>query len=584
MSEDFEILRTDILILGSGGAGLLAALHAYDACDALDITIVVKGMFGKSGCTRMVQGGYNAVLNPEDSFEKHFLDTVKGGGFLNDQELVWTLVTHAPRCILELETKYGCFFDRNPDGTIHQKPFAGQTFDRTVHKGDLTGIEIINRLSEQVVRRKIRILEEHRALELLLDASGKTVAGAVVLDIQSGKFLVVQAKAVLVATGGGPTMYKITAASADKSMDGIAMALRVGAELCDMEMVQFHPTGLMAASSLITGTVLEEGLRGAGGRLYNGLGERFMEKYDPVRMERSTRDIVSRSSYLEIIEGRGSSHSGVFIDMSHLGAAWVERNFPGMVKRCRDIGFDLARQPVEVSPTAHFHMGGVKITPDCQSNIPGLFVAGEDAGGVQGANRLGGNGVTESTVFGSLAGDAMAAYVKGKRHVEVNSSQAAEVIHRTQASLGQENGSDIYNLQREMQDLMWEKAGLVRDGKNLEAAIRRLEELREKAEGIGAPGGPVYNRTWQDLLNLRNHLLVCEIIARSALFRPESRGSHFRSDFPRSDERYIKNIFVRRNENVMELYWQAADLSRVRPEEAETWANREPERLATLRD
>jgi succinate dehydrogenase / fumarate reductase flavoprotein subunit/fumarate reductase flavoprotein subunit len=270
--------------------------------------------------------------------------------------------------------------------------------------------------------------------------------------------------------------------------------------------------------------------------------------------------------------------------MRPLGAEFVEQHFPGMVKRCRDLGFDLARQPVEVSPTAHFHMGGVKITADCQSNIPGLFVAGEDAGGVQGANRLGGNGVTESTVFGALAGDAMAAYVKERGHVEVNSSQAAEIIHRTQESLGQGKGGDVYNLKREMQDLMWEKAGLVRDGKNLEAAITRLEELREKAEGISAPGDPVYNRTWHDLLNLRNHLLVCEMIAHSALFRQESRGSHFRSDFPRSDDRYIKNVFVRRNENVMELYWKAANLSRVRPGETEIWENRETQRSATPRD
>ncbi|HVZ22180.1 MAG TPA: FAD-binding protein, partial [Vicinamibacterales bacterium] len=295
-----DALTTDILILGSGGAGLLAALHAFDADPTLDITIVVKGLFGKSGCTRLVQGGYNVVLSADDSLDRHFLDTIKAGQYLNDQELAWALVNNAPRCVHELEHKYGCFFDRNPDNTIHQKAFAGQSFDRTVHKGDLTGIEIVNRLSEHVRQRRIRVVEEHRALDLLRDPGHTRIAGALVHDIRRGGYLAVTAKAVLLATGGGPTMYAMTAASADKSLDGLAMAFRAGAELCDMEMVQFHPTGLLVADSLMTGTVLEEGLRGAGGHLYNGARERFMARYDPDRMERSTRDVVARSSYLEI--------------------------------------------------------------------------------------------------------------------------------------------------------------------------------------------------------------------------------------------------------------------------------------------
>src|SRR5437870_11508662 len=263
----------------------------------------------------MVQGGYNAVLTPPDSLQAHLLDTLKGGGFINDQELVWTLVTEAPGRVLELDSRYGCLFDRSPDGLIHQKPFAGQTHDRTIHKGDLTGIEIMNRLSEQVsARANIAALEECRAVEILLDDSG-SAAGALVLDIRRGKFIAVRARATLLAMGGGPTMYKIIACSADKSADGIALAYAAGLELRDMEMVQFHPTGLVIPGSLMTGALLEEGLRGAGGHLRNGRGERFMERYDPARMERSTRDLVSRASFLEIIEGRGTPNAAVLIDV-----------------------------------------------------------------------------------------------------------------------------------------------------------------------------------------------------------------------------------------------------------------------------
>jgi fumarate reductase flavoprotein subunit len=270
-------LSTDVLILGAGGAGLFAALHAHQANPSLSITIAVKGLLGKCGCTRMVQGGYNVALAAGDSVEKHFQDTIEGGAWLADQDLAWTLVTNAVQRVRELENELGCFFDRNPDGTIHQKAFAGQTFDRTVHKGDLTGIEIMNRLSEQVWARDIARLEEHRAIELIKTADGTAIAGALLIDIRGGAFVFVRAKAVLLATGGGPTMYRYHTPSGDKSCDGMAMALRAGLPLRDMEMIQFHPTGLLAGpDTRMTGTVLEEGLRGAGGYLLNGAGERFM--------------------------------------------------------------------------------------------------------------------------------------------------------------------------------------------------------------------------------------------------------------------------------------------------------------------
>src|SRR5471032_750163 len=320
-------LKTDILILGAGGAGLFAALHAHQANPALSITVAVKGLLGKCGCTRMVQGGYNVALAAGDSVERHFMDTIEGGKWLNDQDLAWKLVTLAVERIRELENELGCFFDRNPDGSIHQKAFAGQTFDRTVHKGDLTGIEIINRLAEQVWARKIKRLEEHRAVALIKSKGGDALAGVLMIDMRSGEFAFVQAKSVLLATGGGPTMYKYHTPSGDKSCDGLAMALRAGLPLRDMEMVQFHPTGLLAGNhTRMTGTVLEEGLRGAGGYLLGSDGERFMHRYDP-RGERATRDIVSRAMIAEIRRGNTTPNGGLWIDMRHLGAADVRRLF-----------------------------------------------------------------------------------------------------------------------------------------------------------------------------------------------------------------------------------------------------------------
>ncbi len=386
-----ERRKTDILILGSGGAGLFAALHAHATDCTLDITVATKGLLGKCGCTRMVQGGYNVALNPGDSIERHFMDTIEGGKWLPNQELAWTLVTKAIERITELENEIGCFFDRNPDGTLHGKAFAGQTFDRTVHKGDLTGIEIINRLMEQVWARPghppRRGASRGRADPVAKD--GASIAGVLLIDIRTGGFLFIEAKAVLLATGGGPTMYRYHTPSGDKSMDGLAMALRAGLPLRDMEMVQFHPTGLYAGpDTRMTGTVLEEGLRGSGGYLLNGSMHRFMGDYDP-HLERATRDVVSRAMYAEMRAGRTTPNGGLYIKMSHLGPENVRKQFKGMVERCEDCGFDLAGGLVEVVPTAHYFMGGVECRVDTSTEVPGLFVAGEDASGMHGANRLG---------------------------------------------------------------------------------------------------------------------------------------------------------------------------------------------------
>src|SRR5437763_305163 len=386
-------LATDVLILGAGGAGLFAALHAHQADPALSITVAVKGLLGKCGCTRMVQGGYNVALAAGDSVERHFMDTIEGGKWLPDQDLAWTLVTGAIERVHELENEIGCFFDRNPDGTIHQKAFAGQTFDRTVHKGDLTGIEIINRLAEQVWARGIQRLEEHRAVELVKNTSGEANGRVPMSDVRTGAIVFVHEKAGLLATGGGPRMYKYHTPAGDKTCDGMAMALRAGLTLRDMEMVQFHPTGLLAGPhTRMTGTVLEEGLRGAGGYLLNGRRERFMPAYD-AKAERATRDVVSRAMFTEMRKRNTTPHGGLYISMAHLGAERVRREFKGMVERCADCGFDLAGGLVEVVPTAHYMMGGDEIAPDGSPALAGVFVAGEDAGGEPGANRLGANGV-----------------------------------------------------------------------------------------------------------------------------------------------------------------------------------------------
>ena len=415
MTATLERHDTDILILGSGGAGLFAALHAQQSApEGTKITLAVKGLIGKCGCTRMVQGGYNVALGGGDTVERHFMDTINGGKWLPDQDMAWRLCSTAVERIHELENEVGCFFDRNDDGSLHQKAFAGQTADRTVHKGDLTGIEIINRLMEQVLRRPVERLQEHRAIALIPGREGDGLSGVLMIDMRRGVFRLVRAKAVLMATGGGPTMYRYHTPSGDKTMDGLAMALRAGLPLRDMEMVQFHPTGLLAGDNTrMTGTVLEEGLRGAGGILLNGAGERFMFGYD-ARGERATRDIVSRAIYDEMRKGHVTPQGGVHIEMAHLGPENVSRRFAGMVKRCADCGFDLAAGRVEVVPTAHYFMGGVVVDTDTRTALPGLYVAGEDAGGAHGANRLGGNGVANSTVYGGIAGDVMGRDIAGQ--------------------------------------------------------------------------------------------------------------------------------------------------------------------------
>ena len=529
-----ERLQTDILILGSGGAGLFAALHAHDADPGLDVTIATKGLLGKCGCTRMVQGGYNVALLPGDSIERHFMDTIEGGKWLPNQALAWTLVNTAIERVHELENEVGCFFDRNADGSLHGKAFAGQTFDRTVHKGDLTGIEIVSRLMEQVwARLAIRRLEEHRALALIPSKDAASIAGVLFVDVRTGSMRFVAARAVLLATGGGPTMYRYHTPSGDKSMDGLAMALRLGMRLRDMEMVQFHPTGLLAGpQTRMTGTVLEEGLRGVGGYLLNGAKDRFMANYDPA-LERATRDVVSRSIYAEMKAGRTAPKGGVYISMAHLGPSNVAKQFKGMVDRCRDCGFDLAGGLVEVVPTAHYLMGGVVCNADTSTDLPGLFVAGEDAGGTHGANRLGGNGVANSTVFGGIAGDVMPGWVAangGHRPAdeEILEAEVERALHPFRQRPG-----DINRLRDSLLDAMWDDVGVIRDAAGLDGGVAKIGDIESELLRSGIPDrGRAFDVSWHDWLNLRSLCETSRVIALAAKHRQNSRGAHYRSDFP----------------------------------------------------
>ena len=566
-----ERIRTDILVLGSGGAGLLGALHAKAAAPELDVTVAVKGLLGKSGCTRMVQGGYNVALAEGDSAERHFMDTLDGGKWLNDQDLAWTLVTVAQRRIRELENRWGCFFDRNPDGTVHQKAFAGQTFDRTVHKGDLTGIEIISRLAEQTWARGIGRLEEHRALALVPSRDGSRLAGVLLLDIRRGTFVFAQARAVLLATGGGPTMYKYHTPSGDKSCDGMAMALRAGLPLRDMEMVQFHPTGVLAGpGTRMTGTIIEEGLRGAGGYLLNGAGERFMHRYDP-RGERATRDIVSRSMEREIQAGRVNEAGGLWIEMGHLGPETVRRQFKGMVERCADMGFDLAGGRVPVVPTAHYMMGGVEFGADGRTALPGLFAAGEDTGGVHGANRLGGNGVANSTVFGGLAGDAMAAWVGREGAWEEPDAAALDAaVAAAEAPFGR-RPAPLGPVRDALAALMWDRAGILRDGAGLAEAERGLEALEGELRAAGvADGRRGFNLSWADWLNLESLILASRAIVLAARAREESRGAHWREDFPATAPEAAGLRFTRvaLDGGALRQGWGEVRFARLRPGES----------------
>jgi len=394
------------------------------------------------------------------------------------------------------------------------------------------------------MKRGIRVLEECRAVDLLKDASGEEVTGALLLDIKQGQFIVVEASATLVATGGGPTNYRFHAPGPEKSCDGLGMLYRAGVTMRDMEMLQFHPTGLIIPGSVVAGSLLEEGLRGSGAYMYNGKGERYMKHYAPDVAERATRDVVSRSAFLEMLAGRECKEGAVQIDASHLGAEFVLKNFPGMCSRCAQFGYDLARKPVPVSPSAHFVMGGARINKNAKASLNRLFVAGEDAGGVHGANRLGGNGICESSVYGRQAGKALAQFMKTqtRQRLETAPGMVKELAAKYTAPFERSTGESPFRLRTELQECNWAKVGVVRNGPDLEAALETIASIRKEAE--------LYNMEWTAYIDFLSMLDMSDMVASCALLRKESRGAHYRSDFSEQDDvNWTINHFLIRGEN-----------------------------------
>lgn len=545
-----EIHHTDVLVIGSGGAGCRAAIEASK--QGLDVTIISKGLSFKSGCTTLAEGGYNAAfgyVDEEDSTEAHFKDTLKGGAYLNDTKLVKILVEEAPERLEELES-YGAMFDRQESGKLNQRPFGGQTFRRTCFQGDRTGHEMMTALKEEVIRRGIKTIEEMIITKLLTDDEDGSIRGACGLSLKTSDFLIFQARSTVLATGGAGWMYPVTSNAMQKTGDGYALAYQVGADLLDMEQVQFHPTGMLYPESR-RGVLITEAVRGEGGRLFNSKGERFMKKYDP-RGELATRDVVARAIYQEIIEGRGTKRGGVYLDVTHLPREVIEEKLETMLQQFLDIGIDIREEPMEVAPTAHHFMGGARINEHGETTVKNLFAAGEVAGGVHGANRLGGNALADTQVFGRRAGEAAAKNAllkKDEKYEDVIMEQATAEQDRIQ-SLFKDGEYYPFEIRKELQEVMWKNVAIIRNREGLKTAIARIKELKEMLARVKVPSVDVYNKDLQDALEAEKLLEVALLTAESALIREESRGAHFREDYPETRDEWKKSIVLNRDKGI----------------------------------
>src|SRR5512139_1629739 len=460
-----EIVDCHVLVIGSGGAGVRAAIEASRYGDTV---LISKTIVGKGGCTTMAEGGYNAVLREQDSCGIHFEDTLKGGAYLNDPELVHILVKEAPLRMGDL-IKWGAVFDFTDTDEIAQRPFGGQRFPRTCYAGDRTGHEMMTTLVERLDSSNVTLLQEFTVIDLL--KTGEAVIGAMALD-EKGNLVLLKADSTVLASGGGTRVYDISTNSSSGTGDGYAIGYRAGAELIDMEMVQFHPTGAVFPYDA-RGRLVTEAVRGEGGILVNSAGERFMKRYDPGRMELSTRDIVARAIASEILNGRGTPHGGIYLDVTHLPREQIENRLPVMLEQFLKFGVDIRVTPMEVAPTAHHVMGGLRITMECQTSLPGLFACGEVSGGVHGANRLGGNALAETQVFGRRAGEY--AGKSGTRVKNVDRDQ----INKQQADLeaflkGCENPSKI---RTQLRQAMWRGAGIFRNAADLSKTLELINHL-----------------------------------------------------------------------------------------------------------
>ena len=539
-SAGYETVETDVLVLGAGGAGLRGAIAAAEA--GAKVLVVCKSLLGKAH-TVMAEGGVAAAMHNvayQDTWEVHFADTMKGGKLLNDWRTAELHARESPERVLELE-RWGAVFDRTWQGRIHQRPFGAHTYPRLAHIGDRTGLELLRTLQDRAVHTKgIDVHMEVTAFRLF--KTEEQIAGALAYRRADGSLILYRCAALLLGTGGAGKMYRVTSNSWESTGDGTALAYEAGAQLRDMEMVQFHPTGMVWPAG-VRGILVAEGVRGEGGVLRNKEGERFMERYDHERMELSSRDIVARAINSEVAAGRGGPHGGVFLDITHRKPEYIKSKLPSMYEQFLKLAkVDITRQPMEVAPTIHYIMGGVRVDAETgASSVRGLFAAGEVAAGLHGANRLGGNSLSDLLVFGRRAGEAAAAFASSsgpRPTARLDPREIDDSVAALMAPVSRPTGENPYVLQAEIQDTMSKHAPIVRDASGLQAGLEAILEIRDRAQACGTGGSRslAFNPGWHTALDLHSMLVNAEALLRCALARKESRGAHARSDYPKPDD------------------------------------------------
>ncbi|HXL81353.1 MAG TPA: FAD-binding protein [Pyrinomonadaceae bacterium] len=553
MNEKYETHEHDVLIIGAGGAGLCAAISALG--QGATVGVVCKSLLGKAH-TVMAEGGIAAAManvDQADDWRTHFRDTMRGGKFLNNWRMAQIHAQEAPDRVHELE-QWGALFDRTSDGEILQRAFGGHTFKRLCHVGDRTGLEMIRTLQDRGVHLGIDVYMECAVTRLLKD--GDRVVGAFAYWRETGRFVVFKAKSVVIATGGIGKAWRITSNSWEYTGDGMALAYDAGAELMDMEFVQFHPTGMVWPPG-VQGILVTEAVRGEGGVLRNKNGERFMERYDPEKMELSTRDVVARAIYTEAKEGRGTEHGGAYLDISHKPAEYVKKKLPSMYHQFRELAdVDITQGPMEVGPTCHYMMGGIRVEAEtAAATVPGLFAAGEAAAGLHGANRLGGNSLSDLLVFGRRAGLAAADHGAQAGSVNISPQQIDEAAQQMLAPFARSEGESPYRIHEALQDAMQSYVGIFRNEEDLGKGLSELQAFKEGASRLRVEGSRLFNPGWHLARDLKSMLTVSEAVALSALERKESRGAHSRIDYPNYDDSWGKqNNIVARDGDKMKLF------------------------------
>ncbi len=548
----YETHEHDVLIIGAGGAGLRAAIEALAA--GARVAVVSKSLLGKAH-TVMAEGGIAAAManvDKADSWKTHFRDTMRGGKLVNNWRMAQLHAQESPERVRELE-QWGALFDRTSDGDILQRAFGGHTFKRLCHVGDRTGLEMIRTLQDRGMQMGIDVFMECTIVRLLTD--GKRVVGAFGYWREQGRFVVLKAKSIVVASGGIGKAWPITSNSWECTGDGITLAYEAGADLLDMEFVQFHPTGMVWPPG-VQGLLVTEAVRGEGGILRNKLGERFMEKYDPKRMELSTRDLVARSIYTEVKEGRGSEHGGAFLDISHKPPEYVKQKLPSMYHQFKELAdVDITKGPMEVGPTCHYMMGGILVDAETTATtLSGLFAAGEAAAGLHGANRLGGNSLSDLVVFGRRAGLSAAAHASKTSQGALDTNQIAEAERDMLAPFDQSAGENPYTVHRDLQTVMQSLVGIFRTEEDLAKSLVELEKLKQRAAKVKVEGSRLFNPGWHLSRDLKSMLTVSEAVARSAQARKESRGAHSRIDYPNMDDKWgQQNNIISRDGSGMKL-------------------------------